>query len=250
MSGGLELAHVTFGYTGNLALNDVSLTVPEGELRAVIGPNGAGKSTLFGVISGEHRPRSGSVRLGGRDITRLGSHGRTRLGIARAFQVARIFQGLTVRDNVRVAVNAAARHDQVFWRGGRGRAVEEKVDAMLAEMRLDDLAGRPSRALSQGDKKRLEIAMALALDARLLLLDEPTAGMSPEETDATVALVHQLWSRGGLTVVLTEHDMGVVFGLAQAITVLIRGTVLCTGTADEIQARADVREAYLGRAAR
>jgi branched-chain amino acid transport system ATP-binding protein len=243
----LELQQVSFRYQGNLALADVSLSLPEGELHAIIGPNGAGKSTLFGVISGEHRPASGAVLLDGMNVTRLPPHARTRLGVVRAFQVARVFPNLTVRDNLRIAVIAAQRRDTVFWRRARCPEVEAAVEEILSRMRLTPLADRGSMALSQGDRKRLEIAMALGVGGSLLLLDEPTAGMSPEETDATVALLAELWRQGGLTILLTEHDMRVVFHLAQRVTVLVRGRVLCTGTVDEVRAREDVREAYLGR---
>jgi len=245
----LELEHVTFRYRGNLALDDVSLRVETDELHAIIGPNGAGKSTLFGVVSGERLPQGGSVRLAGRDVTRMAPHVRTRLGVVRAFQVARVFPHLTVRENVRIAILAARRRDHVFWRRADDPETEARVDHVLGDMQLTALADRGSMALSQGDRKRLEIAMALAVQGDFLLLDEPTAGMSPEETEATVALLRRLWERGGLTILLTEHDMKVVFGLAQRITVLVHGRVLCTGRPEDIRERADVREAYLGRAA-
>lgn len=247
MSAMLEIDRVTFSYRGLRVLDDFSLRVEEGELRAVIGPNGAGKSTLFGVMSGEHIPSRGQVRLAGRDVTRLSPHARARLGIVQAFQVARCFSGLSVRENVRVAVLARRQADHAFWRRADSPEVEREVDAVLEDLQLADLSRRESRALSQGDRKRLEIAMALALQARLILLDEPTAGMSPRETDATVALIRGLWERGGLTLVLTEHDMGVVFGLAQRISVLVAGSLLCTGDPAEVRQRDDVRAAYLGR---
>jgi branched-chain amino acid transport system ATP-binding protein len=238
---------VTKSFGGNLVLDDISLTVAAGQIHAVIGPNGAGKSTLFGVIAGEHVPERGRVSLGGRDITRVPPHRRVKLGVARAFQVAHVFPDLTVRENVSSAVIAAAGTAHTFWRRGPLRAAEQAVGAALEQMRLQDLSEQRARELSQGDRKRLEIAMALELRPSLLLLDEPTAGMSPEETASTVALVHELWARTGLTVLLTEHDMQVVFDLAQQLTVLNTGFVLATGEPEEVRAREDVMEVYLGR---
>ena len=244
----LEIENVSFGYRGQHVLENFSLAVPEGELRAVIGPNGAGKSTLFGVMSGEHIPTRGHVRIGGRNVTRMAPYERARLGIVQAFQVARFFADLSVRDNVRIAVLARRRKDHAFWQGAMSPAVDREVDEVLEDLHLAPLASRESRSLSQGDKKRLEIAMALALKAKLLLLDEPTAGMSPHETEATVDLIRTIWQRGGLTLILTEHDMQVVFSLAQQVTVLVAGELLCTGSPEEIRVRDDVRQAYLGRA--
>jgi branched-chain amino acid transport system ATP-binding protein len=243
----LELEGVHKWYGANLALEDVTLQIPEGELHAIIGPNGAGKSTLFGVIAGEHLTEKGRVVFGGRDVTRMSPPRRVAAGMARAFQVARVFPALTVAQNLEVAVLAASHKGFVFWRSTRSCLDDGQLQAALDRVRLTRLAGRRARQLSQGDRKRLEIAMALALGARLLLLDEPTAGMSPEETDETVELVRSLWRDGGLTVLLTEHDMKVVFGLAQRITVLQQGRVLCTGDPREVARRPDVIEAYLGK---
>ncbi len=234
-------------FAGNLALDDVSLTVPGGQLHAIIGPNGAGKSTLFGVIAGEYYPDRGSVHVEGRDVTRMAAHRRVRAGVARAFQVARIFPDMTVRQNVAAAVIAADGSARVFWRGKPLQRASSTVSEALQRLGLTDVGNQLARSLSQGDRKRLEIAMALVLRPKLLLLDEPTAGMSPEETAATVELVRELWSLGGLTVLLTEHDMQVVFDLAQQLTVLDRGHVLCTGDPEAVRGRDDVREIYLGR---
>jgi ABC-type branched-chain amino acid transport systems, ATPase component len=243
----VELRGVIKRFAGNLALDDVSLVIPAGQLHAVIGPNGAGKSTLFGVIAGEHRPERGSVHVAGRNVTRMAAHRRVKAGVARAFQVAHIFPDMTVRQNVTAAVLAANGAARIFWRGKPLRTAAAAVDDALAQMGLAKVGERVARVLSQGDRKRLEIAMALVLRPTLLLLDEPTAGMSPEETASTVALVRELWSRGGLTVLLTEHDMQVVFDLAQQLTVLDRGHVLCSGEPTEIREREDVKEIYLGR---
>jgi branched-chain amino acid transport system ATP-binding protein len=242
----VEVRNVVKRFAGNTALDDVELSVPAGQVHAVIGPNGAGKSTLFGVIAGEHRPDRGTVHVAGRDVTSMSAHRRVKAGVARAFQVARVFAEMTVEENVTVAVVAAHDTSRVFWSGRGLRRARRPVAEALDEMRLGDLRSRQARALSQGDRKRLEIAMALVLEPKLLLLDEPTAGMSPEETAATVELVHELWARTGLTVLLTEHDMQVVFGLAQQLTVLNRGSVLCTGAPGAVRERDDVREIYLG----
>ncbi|GIW06093.1 MAG: ABC transporter ATP-binding protein [Dehalococcoidia bacterium] len=242
----LRLAGISKRYPGVQALTDVSLDVPAGQLRAVIGPNGAGKSTLFGVISGEYPPEAGVVELDGKNITGWPPWKCVRLGMARAFQVAKVFPRMTVYDNVLAAVMARDGTSWQFWRLTSRVPGRKRVDGLLAETGLLSLAETPAAVLSQGDRKRLEIAIALALEPRLLLLDEPTAGMSPEETHATVELIRQLWRERGLTVMLTEHDMGVVFALAEEITVLHRGRILCTGSPEEIRGRQDVREVYLG----
>lgn len=245
----VEVRGVVKRFAGNLALDDVSLAIPAGQLHAIIGPNGAGKSTLFGVIAGEHRPDRGTVWVAGRDVTRMAAHRRVRAaGVARAFQVARVFPEMSVRQNVAAAVIAANGSARQFWRAKPLRAASAVADEALERLSLVTVAGRAARALSQGDRKRLEIAMALVLRPRLLLLDEPTAGMSPEETAATVELIRGIWSLGGLTVMLTEHDMQVVFDLAQQLTVLDRGHVLCSGEPETIRGRDDVKEIYLGRA--
>jgi branched-chain amino acid transport system ATP-binding protein len=242
----VEVRNVVKRFAGNIALDGVELSVPAGQVHAVIGPNGAGKSTLFGVIAGEHRPDRGTVCVAGRDVTSMSAHRRVKAGVARAFQVARVFPEMTVEENVTIAVVAMHNTSRVFWSGHGLRRARRPVAEALDEMRLGDLRSRQARALSQGDRKRLEIAMALVLKPKLLLLDEPTAGMSPDETAATVKLVQELWTRTGLTVLLTEHDMHVVFDLAQQLTVLNRGSVLCAGDPEIVRERDDVREIYLG----
>ncbi|MDE2573315.1 MAG: ABC transporter ATP-binding protein [bacterium] len=242
----LHVSDLVVRYGANRALDGLSLEVESGELRAVIGPNGAGKSTLFATIAGETPASQGRVELDGTDITRWAPHLRVRRGVARAFQVSRIFPSLTVRENVLAAQLCAQGGSRVCWRTVLG-AEHARSEAALAELGLAHLAARRGETLSQGDRKRLEIAMALQLEARLLLLDEPTAGMSPRETAQTVALIRSLWERTRITILLTEHDMSVVFSLAQRITVMQRGRVLCTGAPEEVRGRHDVREIYLGR---
>ena len=247
MSLGLEVRGVEVRYGGVLALNDVSLTVPPGQLHAVIGPNGAGKSTLFGVISGEHRPVRGTVHLGDHDVTGWPAHRRVHAGLARAFQVARVFPRLTVLENALMAVLASRRLTKVFWRpAGDAESLRASRDA-LAAVGMGALEDRVAGQLAQGDRKRLEIGMALSLSARALLLDEPTAGMSPEETEATVDLVARLHKERGLTVLLTEHDMNVVFRLAEVLTVMHRGRLLVSGSPEDVRNRPEVAEIYLGR---
>jgi branched-chain amino acid transport system ATP-binding protein len=245
-AGGLELVGVVKRFGGHTVLDDVTLSVAAGTIHAVIGPNGAGKSTLFGVIAGETPVERGRILLDGRTITRFSASHRVRIGVARAFQVAHIFPGLTVLDNVVSAALASSRHAHRVWPSRAMGKAREQAHAALEETGLAGLARARAQGLSQGDRKRLEIAVTLQLDPKVLLLDEPTAGMSPEETAATVELVRDLWRRSGLTVLLTEHDMNVVFGLAQQLTVLAAGQVLVTGDPAEVRERSDVRDVYLG----
>lgn len=245
----LSLHDAVKTFDGNPALDDVTLEVAAGELHAVIGPNGAGKSTLFASLAGEFRLDRGHVYFDGKDITRFSAPRRVRLGIGRAFQVASVFPSLTVAENVAAGVLSSRHRTAVFWSSRALRRSRGEVERLLESMRLVPLADRPARDLSQGDRKRLEIAVVLALQPSVLLLDEPTAGMSPEETEATTQLVRELWAEHGMTVLLTEHDMDVVFGLAQKVTVLHRGHILCSGDPEEVRGRADVAEVYLGGAA-
>jgi branched-chain amino acid transport system ATP-binding protein len=232
-------------YGQNWALSSVSVRVEPGEIRAIIGPNGAGKSTFFGVLSGEHRPTKGGVQIADRDVTSLTPHARVRLGVGRTFQVSRVFPSLSVLDNVLAGTVAEARHASMFWRR-ISRQDRSRAYDLLDEVGLSDRSHAIVSSLSQGDKKRLEIATALALDPRVLLLDEPTAGMSQEETDATVALLQVLWEERRMSMILTEHDMSVVFGLSHSISVLHHGELICTGPPQEIRERDDVQEIYLG----
>jgi len=229
------------------ALSDVNLEVRPGEIHALIGANGAGKTTFFGVLSGELRATAGTVSFAGRDVTRLPAWRRTRLGMARAFQIARVFPSFTVEGNVRGAVLAGLGHSWRFYLPQSRAGGVEETGALLRETGIERLAAHRAGDLSHGDRKRLEIAMALALRPTLLLLDEPTAGMSAFETAATVHLIRSLWEERHCSVLLTEHDMPVVFELAHRITVLDHGRVLRTGEPDAIARDAAVREVYLGR---
>lgn len=231
---------------GGLAATDgLSLSVAEGELHALIGPNGAGKTTLIGQLSGELTPDSGTILFDGRDVTRLPVHKRARRGLARSFQITSIFPSFTALDNVALAVQAHAGHSFRFWRdAGRDRRLTEPARAVLERVGLGARADTRADALAHGEKRQLELAMALATGPRLLLLDEPMAGMGPEDSARMVGLLREL--KGGVTILLVEHDMDAVFALADRITVLVRGKDLASGTPEQIRNDPAVREAYLG----
>jgi branched-chain amino acid transport system ATP-binding protein len=233
---------------GNIvASDDLSLEVAAGELHAVIGPNGAGKTTLIGQLSGQLTPDSGRIRFAGHDIIALPMYVRSRLGLARSFQITSLFLDLSVLDNVALAVQARAGHSFHFWRDARAEsALREPARAALARVGLDRRADAPASALSHGEHRLIELAMALAGSPRMLLLDEPMAGLGPEESARMVEMLRAL--KKELTILLVEHDMEAVFALADRITVLAYGRVIATGVPDVIRADAEVRDAYLGEA--
>ncbi len=229
------------------AVSDVDLTVEPGELRAIIGPNGAGKTTLFHLLSGVVRPSAGHVRFKGHDITTLPAHARCRRGISRTFQITSLFGDLSVVENVRIAIQL--KHGGNFTLlGGRTllRETERRARETLGSLRLDDRATLPASTLPHGEQRLLEIAMALAQEPDLLLLDEPTQGLSSEETAATIAVIRRIARERHLTMLLVEHDMDVVFNVADRITVLEFGQVIADGDPAEVRASADVQKAYLG----
>ena len=233
-----------------VAVNDVSLTVEPGELRAVIGPNGAGKTTFFNLISGFFPPTSGSIVFDGQDITKLAEHRRVRMGMARTFQITEIFPELTVRENLRVAVEVASGHRLKPWLTRAAKAgIAARVEELMEMGGLAEEADRLVGELSHGDQRATEIMMSLALKPRLLLLDEPTAGMGDQETYHVTKLIRRLHREQKLTIVLIEHDMRVIFHLADRIMVLAEGCVLAEGTPDEIAVDERVQAAYLGKAA-
>jgi branched-chain amino acid transport system ATP-binding protein len=227
-----------------IAVDRVDLAVRTGELRSIIGPNGAGKTTLFRLISGEMAPSSGRVWFKGRDITGLPQHAVARLGITKSYQITNVFPHLTVHENVRVAVQGWTRAFNFWSRADRLPEVAERAHALLGTVGLAAKAGLLAAHLSHGEKRHLEIGIALASDPELLLLDEPTAGMSPEETEETMALIRELSARR--TVVLVEHKMKLVMRISDRITVLHQGQVLADGTPAEIRANERVQQTYLG----
>ena len=243
----LEARGVTRAFGSLVAINDVSFAVEQGELRAVIGPNGAGKTTFFNLISGFFPPTKGSIWFEGKDITKMSADRRVTIGIARTFQVTEIFPELTVHENLLIPVEAAAGLRLSPWirratRAGIADRVQELLEAGGLAAKSHHLAGE----LSHGDQRATEIMMALALKPRLLLLDEPTAGMGDQETREVVRLIGKLHKSQGLSIVLIEHDMRVIFHLADRITVLAEGALLAEGTPAEVAANEQVQAAYLG----
>jgi branched-chain amino acid transport system ATP-binding protein len=246
----LAVNGVTKRFGSLVAVRDVSLAVQPGELRAIIGPNGAGKTTFFNLISGFFRPTIGTIAFDGRDVTALTAQKRVTLGMARTFQITEIFPELTVFENIRIATEVAAGFRLRPWLSRAERAqVHQSIEATLKLAALETKAGRLVGELAHGDQRAAEISMALALHPRLLLLDEPTAGMGDQETHDITRLIHRLHRDSNYTIVLIEHDMRVVFHLADRITVLDQGTVLAEGTPADIAANETVQAAYLGKAA-
>lgn len=224
---------------------EVDLTVEAGERHAIIGPNGAGKTSLIHQIGGQLEPSSGRVLLKGRDITGESPERICRLGLARTFQRNNLFRALSTLENVRLAVQARRGRPLDPFSATRGDApLLRRAEEVLAMVRLTDELDRPVRALSYGEQRQLEIALALACEPELLLLDEPTSGMSPAETERMIELIRELPRSLGLLMI--EHDMKVVFSLADRVTVLYYGEVLASGPPDEISSNARVREVYLG----
>jgi branched-chain amino acid transport system ATP-binding protein len=241
----LEVDGLTKHFGGVVASDAIALAVAQGELHAVIGPNGAGKTTLIGQLAGEIAPDAGRIRFAGRDITALPVWRRCMLGLARSFQITSLFADFTVLDNVALAVQAHAGHSFRFWHKARSESeLREPAHVALARVGLGSRADAIVASLSHGEHRLLEIAMALATRPHLLLLDEPMAGMGPEESARMVGLLHEL--KRDLTILLIEHDMEAVFALADRITVLVYGRVIATGEPGWIRANAEVRQAYLG----
>lgn len=251
MTSSLSVQGLFAGYGKTTILKDVSIEVATGERHVVIGPNGAGKTTFFRSLCGEVPAMAGRILFEGRDVTALAGFRRVRAGIGRSFQVARIFGEMNPVENVVVAIEA--RGEETSRPGLRVRPrpeVRDEAEAMLADLGLDPREGSPASILSHGDKKRLELAMMLALRPRLLLLDEPTAGMASGDRRASVRLVERIVRETGATLVLTEHDMDVVFQIGTRISVLHYGEIVASGTPDEVRANAFVRDIYLGRGGR
>jgi branched-chain amino acid transport system ATP-binding protein len=241
----LEINGLTKRFGGVLASDSISLSVPKGELHAIIGPNGAGKTTLIGQLAGEIVSDAGHIHFEGRDITALPTYRRSQLGLARSFQVTSLFLDFTALDNVALAVQAHAGHSFHFWRAAREEAdLRRPAEAALARIGLAHRANVVVSRLSHGEHRQLEIAMALATSPRMLLLDEPMAGMGPDESARMVKMLREL--KRELTILLIEHDMEAVFALADRITVLVYGRIIASGTPEAIRANVEVRQAYLG----
>lgn len=227
------------------ATDGVSLHVNTAEIHAIIGPNGAGKTTLLAQLAGDLRPDAGHIDFLGRDITPLPAYKRSHLGLARSFQITSIFMDLTLRDNVALAVQAHSGHSYRFWKPARrDPALREPAMAALRHVGLAERAEATASTLSHGEHRQLEIAMALATRPKLLLLDEPLAGMGPEESARMIGMLQGL--KGRTTMLLIEHDMDAVFALADRVTVLVYGQVVASGTPSAVRADEAVRRAYLG----
>jgi branched-chain amino acid transport system ATP-binding protein len=246
----LRLDNVSRRFGALTALNNISLSVEPGELRAVIGPNGAGKTTLFNLISGFFPPSDGAIIFEDRPIAAVNPAALVKMGIIRTFQITEIFLDLTVYENLRVAVETAMGLNLRPWIGAaRKRAVHDRVDELMGIVNIAGKADRVAGELSHGDQRVVEVGIALSRQPKLLLLDEPTAGMGDEETNHMTDLIRSLNKDQKITMLFIEHDMNIVFGVADRITVLDNGTMLAEGNAREIADNPRVQAAYLGAAA-
>ena len=241
----LEVQSLTKSFAGFVAVREVSFAVAEGQIAAVIGPNGAGKSTLFNLISGHLRPSTGEVKLAGRDITGLPPHRICRMGVGRSFQRTNIFPRLSVFENVQAALLSHLGQGRNFW-SLSAHLCRERSESLLDAVGLADQAQAVAGTLSYGNQKQLELGIALASDPKLLLLDEPTAGMSAHETHQAIELIERIARERGLTLLFTEHDMAVVFSIAQKIAVMHQGCLIADGSPADVRADAEVRRVYLG----
>ncbi|HLX80371.1 MAG TPA: ABC transporter ATP-binding protein [Burkholderiales bacterium] len=241
----LETRNLRKSFGALLATDQVDFDVREGETHAVIGPNGAGKTTFIKQISGELRPDAGNIRFAGEDVSDLPWHKRSRKGLARSFQITSVYRDFTALDNVALAIQAQSGHSFRFWRSAReDRLLTEPAVRILEKIGLEKRKNTLAANLSHGEQRQLEIAMVLATHPRLMLLDEPVAGMGTDESQRMIEFLATL--KGKATMVLVEHDMDAVFTLADRISVLVYGRIIATGTPADIRANAEVRAAYLG----
>ena len=241
----LEVRGLSKSFAGYRAVSEVDLAVAEGEIAAVIGPNGAGKSTLFNLITGHLRPTAGRVFVDGRDVTGVAPYRICGMGLGRSFQRTNIFPKLTVRDNLQAALLAHRGQGPNFW-SRASQLCRDEAGTLLASIGLTRQADTTAGTLSYGNQKQLELGIALASDPKILLLDEPTAGMSASETHETIALIGRIARERKLTLLFTEHDMAVVFSIAQRIAVMHQGRVIAHGDPEAVRADAQVRRVYLG----
>jgi len=241
----LEASALRRAFGGIVAVSNVDVVVQAGELLSIIGPNGAGKTTLFNLLTGRIRPNGGRIRFQGRDVTRLPPHRRCRLGMGRTFQINNVFPEVTVRENVRLSLFAY--HGRTWDMLHDARAFyDEEIDEIVDMVDLGDISHHVASEISYGDRRRLELAIALAGRPSILLLDEPTCGMSLGERPSLVNLVQEIRAKAGVTVILIEHDMDVVFSIAERIMVMHHGQIIANGTPTEIVNDAEVRRVYLG----
>ena len=241
----LSVEKLSKAYGGVQAVREVSFRVGAGEMVAIIGPNGAGKTTCFNMLNGQLAPDSGDIRLGGARLAGLPPHRIWRLGVGRTFQVTATFGSMSVRENVQTALLSHHKRNYSPWSRAQGFFVHE-AEALLERVGMRSQAERPCAVLAYGDLKRVELAVALANRPRLLLMDEPTAGMAPEERGALMTLAASLARSDGIAVLFTEHDMQVVFGFASRVIVMHLGEVIAEGAPEEVRANPRVREVYLG----
>jgi len=241
----LSVRNLSKHFGGIVATDALDLEIAAGEIHAIIGPNGAGKTTLVAQLSGEIRSDEGEIRFQGSNITNLSSAARSMRGLARSFQITSVFKDFTAVENVMLAIQAHSGHSFRFWKPVRGdKRLEEPARAMLEQVGLAERADTIAGTMAHGEQRQLEIAMALATKPTMLLLDEPMAGMGPEESERMTELLREL--KGAYTMLLIEHDMDAVFALADRITVLVYGKAVASGTPDEIRNNDEVRQAYLG----
>ncbi|WP_262297957.1 ABC transporter ATP-binding protein [Microvirga sesbaniae] len=241
----LSVSGLQKSFGGVVAARDVEFTVARGEMLAVIGPNGAGKSTVFNMVGGQLRPDRGRVLLDGHDITHASPQKRFRRGVGRTFQVAQTFLSMSAAENIQMALISCRRQSGGLWSPARERHREKAVQ-LLARVGMAEAADVPCSALAYGDVKRVELAIALAGEPKLLLMDEPTAGMAPRERTELMDLTASIADTQGIGVLFTEHDMDVVFGHAARVLVLLRGRIIAAGAPDEIRRNEEVKRAYLG----
>ncbi|KAB2336379.1 ABC transporter ATP-binding protein [Cytobacillus depressus] len=243
----IETKDLTIAFGGHIAVDSVNFSVPSNHFKSIIGPNGAGKTTFFNLLSGQLTPTKGQVFLKGEDITKLSPTERTRKGIGRSFQITNVFPNLTVLENVRLAVQSVAGvRYQMLRHFRKYRQFEEKAYEILRLVLLDNKAGAVAKNLAHGEKRKLEIAMLLALETEVLLLDEPTAGMSLEEVPAILDVIKKIKADGNRTIILIEHKMDMILDLSDSLMVLFNGRFLADGTPEEIMNNETVQTAYLG----